>query len=139
MTSNSLTENEEHDIPWHILKTIFGLYAWLCLKLKYVWFPVHLLCPAIPDPIGQLAELIFYVTSTRVDLWEGSKAASLVCVGLLCLASFGTVLPSRIPQKLLWAIALWSGLRWTNIQSWTLFMCSFPVILMFYINFAGEP
>ena len=25
MTSNSLTENEEHDIPSHILKTIFGL------------------------------------------------------------------------------------------------------------------
>ena len=47
--------------------------------------------------------------------WEGSKAASLVCVGLLCLASFGTVLPPRIPQKLLWAIALWSGLPQTNI------------------------
>ena len=27
MTSNSLTENEEHDIPSHILKTIFGLRA----------------------------------------------------------------------------------------------------------------
>ena len=27
MTSNSLTENEEHDIPSQILKTIFGLYA----------------------------------------------------------------------------------------------------------------
>ena len=27
MTPNSLTENEEHDIPSHILKTIFGLYA----------------------------------------------------------------------------------------------------------------
>ena len=27
MTSNSLTENEEHDIPSHILKTIFGLDA----------------------------------------------------------------------------------------------------------------
>ena len=27
MTSNSLTENEEHDIPSHILKTIFGLHA----------------------------------------------------------------------------------------------------------------
>ena len=26
---------------------------------------------------------------------------------------------------------------WTNIQSWSLFTCSFPVILMFYINFAG--
>ena len=27
MTSNSLTENEEHDIPSPILKTIFGLHA----------------------------------------------------------------------------------------------------------------
>ena len=27
MTSNSLTENEEHDIPAQILKTIFGLHA----------------------------------------------------------------------------------------------------------------
>ena len=27
MTSNSLTENEEHDIPSQILKTIFALHA----------------------------------------------------------------------------------------------------------------
>ena len=27
MTPNSLTENEEHDIPSQILKTIFGLHA----------------------------------------------------------------------------------------------------------------
>ena len=27
MTTNSLTENEEHDIPLQILKTIFGLHA----------------------------------------------------------------------------------------------------------------
>ena len=27
MTSNSLTENEEHDIPLQILKTIFGFHA----------------------------------------------------------------------------------------------------------------
>ena len=27
MTSNSLTQNEEHDIPSQILKTIFGLHA----------------------------------------------------------------------------------------------------------------
>ena len=27
MTSNSLTENAEHDIPLQILKTIFGLHA----------------------------------------------------------------------------------------------------------------
>ena len=27
MTSSSLTENEEHDIPAQILKTTFGLHA----------------------------------------------------------------------------------------------------------------
>ena len=27
MTSNSLTENEEHNIPPQILKTLFGLHA----------------------------------------------------------------------------------------------------------------
>ena len=27
MTSNSLTENEEHDSPSYILKTIFGLHS----------------------------------------------------------------------------------------------------------------
>ena len=27
MTSNSLTQNEKHDIPSQILKTIFGLHA----------------------------------------------------------------------------------------------------------------
>ena len=27
MTSDSLTENEEHDIPSHFLKTIYGLHA----------------------------------------------------------------------------------------------------------------
>ena len=58
MTSNSLTENEEHDIPSQILKTIFGLHASVIFIPKYVWFPVHLKGPMIPDPSGQLAELI---------------------------------------------------------------------------------
>ena len=39
---NSLTENEEHDIPSHILKTIFGLHASVIFRSKYVGFPVHL-------------------------------------------------------------------------------------------------
>ena len=68
MTSNSLTENEEQDIPSHILKTIFGLHASVILRPKYVWFSVHLKGAVIPDPSGQLAELIVYITSTRVDL-----------------------------------------------------------------------
>ena len=58
MTSNSSTENEEHDIPSQILKTIFGLHASVIFRPKYVWFPVHLKGPMIPDPSGQLAELI---------------------------------------------------------------------------------
>ena len=70
MASNSLTENEEHDIPSHILKTIFGLHASVIFRPKHVWFPVHFLHPVIPDPSGQLAELIAYITSTRVDLYS---------------------------------------------------------------------
>ena len=70
MTSNSLTENEERDIPSHILKTIFRLHASVIFRHKYVWFPVHLKGPMIPDPSGQLAELIVYITSTRVDLYS---------------------------------------------------------------------
>ena len=37
---------------------------------KYVRFPIHLKDPMIPDPSGQLAELIVYTTSTRVDLYS---------------------------------------------------------------------
>ena len=32
MTSNSLTDNEEHDIPSQIMKTSFGLHASVILK-----------------------------------------------------------------------------------------------------------
>ena len=42
MTSNSLAEYEEHDIPSHILKPISGLHAPVIFRHKYVWFPVHL-------------------------------------------------------------------------------------------------
>ena len=42
----------------------------LFYKPKYVWFPIHLKGPMIPDPSGQLAELIVYITSTRVDLYS---------------------------------------------------------------------
>ena len=42
----------------------------LFLKPKYVWFPVNLKGAVIPDPSGQLAELIVYITSTRVDLYS---------------------------------------------------------------------
>ena len=42
----------------------------LFFRPKYVWFPVHLKGHMIPDPSGQLAELIVYITSTRVDLYS---------------------------------------------------------------------
>ena len=42
----------------------------LFFKPKYVWFPLHLKGHEIPDPSGQLAELIVYITSTRVDLYS---------------------------------------------------------------------
>ena len=35
-----------------------------------MWFPEHLKGPVIPDPSGQLAELIVYISSTRVDLYS---------------------------------------------------------------------
>ena len=43
MTSNSLTENEDHDISPQILKTIFGLYASVIFLdpnicgFQYIW------------------------------------------------------------------------------------------------------
>ena len=42
----------------------------LLFRPKYVWFPVHLKGPMIPDPNGQLGELIVYITFTRVDLYS---------------------------------------------------------------------
>ena len=46
MTSDSLTENEEHDIPSQIWKPFFGL---------------DMCYPMIPNYSGQLAELIVYI------------------------------------------------------------------------------
>ena len=64
MTSNSLTENEEHDIPSHFLKTIFGLHASVILDpnmcgFQYIWRVFW--SPLIPNSSGQLAELIVYI------------------------------------------------------------------------------
>ena len=42
MTSNSLTENEEHDIPSQSLKTTFELHPSIIFRPQYVWFLVHL-------------------------------------------------------------------------------------------------
>ena len=42
----------------------------LFFRPKYVWFPVHLKGRMIPNPGGQLAELIVWIISTRVDLYS---------------------------------------------------------------------
>ena len=42
MTYNFLIENEEHDIPSQILKTILGSHALVIFRLQYVWFLTHL-------------------------------------------------------------------------------------------------
>ena len=56
---------------------------WLFFRPKYVWFPVHLYGHVIPDPSGQLAELIVYITSTRVDLYSHQILFS-IGLGNLC-------------------------------------------------------
>ena len=59
---NSLTENDEHDIPSQILMTIFlDCMPKLFFRPKYVWFPAHLYGPVIPKFSGQLAKLIVYI------------------------------------------------------------------------------
>ena len=58
MTSNSLTESEEQDIPSQIWRPFLDCMPKLFFRPKYVWYPVHLKGHMIPDPSGQLAELI---------------------------------------------------------------------------------
>ena len=43
MTTNSLTENEEHDIPSQILKIIFELHASVIFKPQFsvVWWVIN--------------------------------------------------------------------------------------------------
>ena len=57
MTSYSWTENEEHDIPSQIFKTISGCMPQLLLT-QYVWFLAHLYLSLIS---GQFAGLIIYI------------------------------------------------------------------------------
>ena len=65
MTSNSLTENEEHSIPSQILKTIFGLHASVIFYTSIC--VVSCTFEGSSDPTllrnssGQLAELIVYI------------------------------------------------------------------------------
>ena len=65
MTSNSLTKNEEHDIPSQILKTIFGLRASVIfldpICVVSSTFEGSSDPHLIPNSIRQLAELIVYI------------------------------------------------------------------------------
>ena len=61
MTSNSLTENEEHSIPPQILKTILDCMPQLFLDPNMCGFQhIYGDPPLIPNSSGQLAELIVY-------------------------------------------------------------------------------
>ena len=42
MNNDILTENEEDDIPSHILRPFLDCMPRLFFRPKYVWFPVHL-------------------------------------------------------------------------------------------------
>ena len=61
MSSNSLTENQEHDIPSQILKTILDRMPQLSFRPQYVWFLAYLWGAVIPNSSGQLAELMVYI------------------------------------------------------------------------------
>ena len=56
--------------PYTFWRPFLDCMPQLFFRPKYVWFPIHLKGPMIPDPSGQLAELIVYITSTRVDLYS---------------------------------------------------------------------
>ena len=64
MTSNSLTGNEEHDIPSQILQTIFNcmpqlfLYPNMSISSTFVGYFDP---PLILNSSGQLRELIVYI------------------------------------------------------------------------------
>ena len=61
MTSNSLTQNEEYDIPSQILKSILDCTAHLFFRPQYVCFLVDFYVALIPNSSSQLAELIAYI------------------------------------------------------------------------------
>ena len=67
MTSNSLTENEEHDIPSQILKTIFYCDPQLFLNPNMCGFQYicWVLWSPLPNSSGQLAELIVCIIPPR--------------------------------------------------------------------------
>ena len=61
MTTNSLTENEEHGTPSQILKTILDFMPQLFLDPNICTFVGSSDPPLIPSSSGQLTELIVYI------------------------------------------------------------------------------
>ena len=72
-----------------------------------MWFPVHLKGPVIPDPSVQMAELIVYITSTRVDLYSHqillvlgfSKSSQYLEKDLICDTRSGTYFREKCSLK----------------------------------------
>ena len=71
----------------------------LFFRPKYVWFPVHLKGPMIPDPGGQLAELLVYITSTRVDLYSHQILLTKVNISLHQQKWISNFNPSNMKNK----------------------------------------
>ena len=67
MTSNSVIQNEEHDIASHILKTILDCMTQLFFRPQYVWFLVQLYVDVISNSGGELAEVIVYIIPIELD------------------------------------------------------------------------
>ena len=87
VTSNSWTQNEEHDIPAQILKTILDRMPQLVFfRPQYVWFPSHLYIDVIPNSSGQSTELIVYIIPLENSRWIPRTTASdvEVCLFLIC-------------------------------------------------------
>ena len=69
MTSISLTYNNDiHDIPSQILKTVSDCILQLFFRLQYVWLHVHSYIGLIPNCNGQLKEP--FILFHRVDLYS---------------------------------------------------------------------
>ena len=143
MTSNSWTENEQRDIPSHIWRPFLDCKPQLFFRPKYVWFPVHLKGPMIPDPSGQLAALIVYITSTRVDLyshqillhviilvtqaWQELEKVVCVCLAISMIRSKSLVLHTYFK--------LYDGGQFELLNLGLQFISLFIVCMAILINF----
>ena len=105
--------------PHTFWRPLLDCMSQLFFKPKYVWISVHLKGPEIPDPSGQLAELIVYITSTRVDLCSHQILLFVLLCWILCIfcdwwsnfwASAGKRL-MRLTSNLLVTGLLWAALR----------------------------